>query len=188
MWLVGAALTLLLAPASQAPVWHRVSASRDLTGDSRAEALQVAAFGTRSDSLHIVFTIADGGRELLRQEWESTSYFFGYKEYEAPADIPTAERDSVMRAQLEGFFRPQAFEPFDPAAPEFSVENLREELVYCLQPVPQASALDSLATTYWAKLNERRPVVFAYSKGYEAGFWIAWSSEAHAFLILWSCC
>ena len=153
-------------------LWYERFVERDVTDDGRADTLLLRAYGTRGDSLRMLFVIVTEGREVFRATWLSGSDLIGAP---LPPNPPRAVVDSYMRSTLDGFFNHLTLAPLDTSSTwGLGSTDCREGPAEC-----RAIEAD-------IRRNTKYQLHVAY--GYEANETIAWSTRAHRFFIIGGCC
>ena len=192
-------------------LWFVRTLVRDLTGDGTPDTLALRAFGQRSDSLTISFTITSGGAEVFRESWGSS---YELIDPPLPPNPPLAAVDSLMRKRLEAEFTNVHVEDFDKSAFASAWtpggDNCQGDPRDCISwnqrytqsggPKPSEDP-----SVYYRRLrampfdtaeveaiaadmlqNTKSQITLSY--GYETTTTIAWSTKAHRFFTLNSCC
>jgi hypothetical protein len=199
-----------VAPGNESIAVRR-SRAVDLTGDGRADRVEVTAHGARYDSLDVVLTIhgADGDT-LWREEWPSLLYF----QYDDVNEHTPESLARVVQSHVDTLLHDSRFGMSGglPARLRMSttpmVDIMREAAQYHLaeldwrrqaglrpaQPTPPAAHSVINASTVTRERVERvldelsaRPS-FMYFAGGEATYAIAWSGIENAFVRIYACC
>ncbi len=207
---VSVAAAMLLPSAATGQVWLQKEVVRDLTGDGAPDTLQLTAVGRQSDSLTISLVIRVAGRVAYRDTWKSIYYF----QYDLP--IHTLRRvyiDSLVRAELNGFFSPESFQPPDT---QHLVESADEDehgaRSHIAREMKQGRYLrehgiarDQLSTSDYRAIDRitvdsgevnaiandilrHTKLAFTYFSGGEDTRTIAWSTLKRRFYVIWGCC
>ncbi len=155
------------------PLWYKHVLQRDVTGDGRAESLVLRAYGTRGDSLQILFTIMSGGDEVFRTTWQSESELV---DPPLPSTPSRAALDSFMRVRLDAFFNRLDISSVDTSA----IGNGSKP-----SDCPN-NAADCRAIVDDIRRNTKYQLTFSY--GYESIITIAWSERFHRFVEIAACC
>ena len=180
----------------------------DATGDGRPEKFVVRMTGTRPDSLDVVLTILDpSGTELYADRWNTRDYYLmGCCARLKPDSLPPAERDSILRANVDAVLADKAFGPFE-GDPHLSRDAVRWDLAAHeyrkangLAPhdtIPAAAAdrirkaaerVDSARVDAVIEEARRAGRSFDYFLGGETSTTIAWSAKEGRFVVVFACC